>query len=87
MPQIRPITELRNTNVISELCHETQEPIYITKNGHGDLVVMSLDLFEKLFEKATQYISIAQAEYEIATKEKMSLASEVFGELRSKHAK
>ena len=38
MPQIRPITDLRNTNEISELCHSKDEPIFITKNGYGDLV-------------------------------------------------
>ena len=43
MPVIKPITELRNTNEISELCHQQQEPIFITKNGFGDLVVMSIE--------------------------------------------
>jgi hypothetical protein len=38
MPQIRPITDLRNTNEISELCHAKKEPLFITKNGYGDLV-------------------------------------------------
>lgn len=41
MPQIKPITDLRNTNEISEICHEKNEPIFITKNGYGDLVIMS----------------------------------------------
>jgi hypothetical protein len=40
MPEIRPITDLRNTNEISELCHKREEPIFITKNGYGDLVVI-----------------------------------------------
>ena len=51
MPQIRPITDLRNTNEISELCHARQEPIFITKNGYGDLVIMSMDTYESLTEK------------------------------------
>ena len=42
MPQIRPITDLRNTNEISDICHARREPIFITKNGYGDLVVMSM---------------------------------------------
>ena len=37
MPQIRPITDLRNTAKISELCHARREPLFITKNGNGDL--------------------------------------------------
>ncbi len=46
MPQIRPITDLRNTNEISALCHKKQEPIFITKNGYGDLVLMSMETYE-----------------------------------------
>ncbi len=37
MPQIRPIADLRNTAKISELCHARREPLFITKNGYGDL--------------------------------------------------
>ena len=43
MPVIKPITDLRNTNEISELCHKQQQPVFITKNGYGDLVVMSME--------------------------------------------
>ena len=39
MPQIVPIKELKNTNRISQMCHESQEPIYVTKNGYGDMVI------------------------------------------------
>ena len=45
MPQIRPITDLRNTNKISELCHKQDEPVFITKNGYGDLVIMSVETY------------------------------------------
>ena len=39
MPQIIPIKELKNTSEISDLCHKTDEPIYVTKNGYGDMVI------------------------------------------------
>ena len=48
MPNIMPITDLRKTNEISDLCHKSQEPVFITKNGYGDLVVMSIEAYEKL---------------------------------------
>ena len=47
MPNIRPIKDLRNTNEISEICHNSDEPVFITKNGYGDLVVMSMEVYEK----------------------------------------
>ena len=46
--QIKPSTALRNDyGKISSLAHQTQEPIFITKNGEGDLVVMSVEAFEE----------------------------------------
>jgi PHD/YefM family antitoxin component YafN of YafNO toxin-antitoxin module len=47
MPLIMPIKDLRNTSEISELAHKEQEPIFITKNGYSDLVVMSSELYDK----------------------------------------
>ena len=47
MPQIIPIKDLKNTSEISDMCHKTEEPIYVTKNGYGDMVIMSLETFEK----------------------------------------
>ena len=43
MPQIIPIKDLKNTSEISDMCKKTKEPIYITKNGYGDMVIMSMD--------------------------------------------
>lgn len=52
MPNIRPSSDLRNKYVeISEWCHEYKEPVYITKNGQGDLVVMSIEAYEGLVGK------------------------------------
>ena len=47
MPQIVPIRDLKNTTNISALCHESDEPVFITKNGYGDMVIMSMETFEK----------------------------------------
>ncbi len=52
MPHIRPCSDLRNKyNEISDFCHKYSEPVYITKNGQGDLAVMSIDTYEKLVGK------------------------------------
>lgn len=49
MPNIRPSSELRNNyNEISAFCHQYGEPVYITKNGTGDLAVMSIEAYERL---------------------------------------
>jgi len=49
MPSIRSSTDLRNSyNEISAFCHEKREPIFITKNGQGDLAVMSIEVYEQL---------------------------------------
>ena len=47
MPVIMPIKDLRNTSEISDMAHKSQEPIFITKNGYSDLVVMSSELYDK----------------------------------------
>lgn len=56
MPVIRPSSDLRNKyNEISDFCHKYAEPVYITKNGQGDLAVMSIETFERLAGKWELY--------------------------------
>ena len=64
MPQIRPITDLRNTNEISDICHAKLEPLFITKNGYGDLVVMSIETYEQMLEVNETDAAITEAEHE-----------------------
>ena len=85
MPQIRPITDLRNTNEISEICHARREPVFITKNGYGDLVVMSIETYEDMIEDASLDRAIAEAEGEFETDRELHDAREVFGNLRRRH--
>ncbi len=66
MPTIRPISDLRNNaNDISEICHQTREPVFITKNGVGDMVVMSLETYERQQSLINLYAKLAEAEEEI----------------------
>lgn len=64
MPIIMPIRDLRNTSEISELAHKKGEPIFITKNGYSDLVVMSAELYERFIQinKVDQVITDAENE-------------------------
>lgn len=66
MPAIKPITELRDTNAISEICHKQQQPVFITKNGYGDLVVMSMEAYDELISMNRIDKSILEAEQEVA---------------------
>lgn len=56
MPIIRSSSDLRNNyNEISTICHKTNRPVYITKNGAGDLAIMSIELYELLTDKNVLY--------------------------------
>lgn len=68
MPQIRPITDLRNKFAdISKIVHENAEPVFLTKNGYGDMVVMSIEAYEKMnldniiFEKLKEAVIVAES--------------------------
>lgn len=66
MPKIMPIRDLRNTSEISEMAHKMQEPIFITKNGYSDLVVMSAELYERFAQINRVDQAIYEAESEVA---------------------
>lgn len=51
MPRIIPIDDLKNTSDISDMCHKKDEPIYITKNGYGDMVLMSIEMYEETMKQ------------------------------------
>lgn len=65
MPQIIPIKDLKNTSEISEMCHKTKEPIYVTKNGYGDMVIMSMEIYESIMKQLTMYKDIEISEKQI----------------------
>ena len=85
MPQIRPIKDLRDTTEISKLCHKIKEPIFITKNGYGDMVVMSIQTYDKTMAKLDLYHKLAEAEEEVNSGRELMDAEVVFDALRKKY--
>lgn len=85
MPQIRPITDLRNTTEISEVCHASREPLFITKNGYGDLVVMSIEAYDEMIKTIETDKAIAEAEAEYAAGDQLFDARTALSSLRRKH--
>jgi prevent-host-death family protein len=66
MPIIRPISDLRNNfSSIAETVHTDDEPVFLTKNGIGDMVVMSLDYYEKQLARIELYQKLNEARDEI----------------------
>lgn len=65
MPQIIPIRDLKNTSEISDRCHATTEPIFVTKNGYGDMVLMSMETYEAKMQMLEVHTKLAQAEEQI----------------------
>ena len=84
MPQIIPIKELKNTSEISEMCHRTEEPIYITKNGYGDMVIMSMENYESTMKQLAMCRDIEISERQIETRQ-VKDARKALGEMRAKY--
>lgn len=65
MKMIRPVSDLRNNFAdISKTVHETAQPVFLTKNGYGDMVVLSMDAFENLQFESEVYYKLQEAERE-----------------------
>ena len=51
LPKVLPVNELKNTANIMKICQESDKPIIITRNGYGEAVMMSVKVYEELFER------------------------------------
>ncbi len=81
MPNIRPSSDLRNNyNEISTFCHKYGEPVYITKNGTGDLAVLSIEAYERLAGRFELYALLEQGLRD-AKAERGESAEQVFDEI------
>ena len=85
MTQIRPISDLRNrANEISELCHSENEPVFITRKGKGDMVVMSQAHYERLVNMIELYDKLGEAEALAAAGERGRTHRDVMDRFRKK---
>jgi prevent-host-death family protein len=84
MPQIIPIRDLKKTSELSELCKTSKEPIFITKNGYGDMVIMSMETYERTMFTNELYHKLEQGERSI-TAGGTTDAFDSLREIRKKH--
>lgn len=85
MPIIKPISDLRNkANRLSALVHKSDEPVFITKNGEGDMVLMSLAHYGKLERRLELYEKLAIAEAHVAAGDRGRPLNHVMKNLRAR---
>ena len=84
MPQIIPIRDLRDTTKISEMCNAANEPIFVTKNGYGDMVVMSMATYEQQLAAVDRYKKIMEGKAQ-ADRGELKDGPSVMEKLRSKY--
>ena len=85
MPLIKPISDLRNkANEISELAHRSDEPVFITRNGEGDMVVMSLAHYSRLQLRLELFSKLAVAQAQKAAGDKGRPLGTVMKEIRKR---
>ena len=84
MPRIIPIRDLKDTTAISQMCKESNEPIYVTKNGYGDMVIMSMKVYEERMFLLDVEEALAEAEDAISDG-KVVDARSALSDLRTKY--
>ena len=65
MPQIIPIRDLKKTSELSQMCRDLKEPVFITKNGYGDMVIMSMETYERTLFLIDVYRKLDEGEKSI----------------------
>lgn len=84
MAIIVPIKELKDTNKFSSMCEKANEPIYVTKNGYGNMVVMNVEFYNKVFEKMVVKQKIIEGLSDIKRR-KVSDGKKFMKELKEKY--
>lgn len=79
MPRIIPIRDLKNTAAVSQMCSESKEPVYITKNGYGDMVIMSMEAYEEKMQLLDAYAKLDAAEQQVEAGQTLDARSALAG--------
>ncbi len=83
MKTIRPVSDLRNNFAeISKIVHETSQPVFLTKNGFGDMVVLSMESFENLQFESEVYYKLQEAEKEYEMTNKRYSSKDIFKSIK-----
>ena len=81
---IRPVSDLRNHFAdISKAVHETGKPLFLTKNGYGDMVVLSMEAFEKLYFESEIYFKLQEAEREAELTDKRFSSKDILNDMKT----
>lgn len=84
MKMIRPAPDLRNHFAdISKAVHETGEPLFLTKNGYGDMVGLSMEAFEKLYFESEIYFKLQEAEREAELTDKRFSSKDILNDMKA----
>jgi len=84
MPQIIPIRDLKKTSELSQMCRDLKEPVFITKNGYGDMVIMSMETYENTLFLIDVYRKLEEGEHSIRSGDKMN-GFDSLRQIREKH--
>jgi len=83
MALIRPVSDLRNNFAeISKIVHETEQPVFLTKNGYGNMVVLSMEAFQSMQFESEVYFKLLEAEKEAAHTNKRYSSKDVFAAMK-----
>lgn len=84
MNMIRPVSDLRNNFAdISKTVHETAKPVFLTKNGYGDMVILSMEAFENLQFESEVYFKLQEAEREAELTDQRYSSKEVLKAMKA----
>lgn len=84
MKMIRPVSDLRNNFAdISKTVHETKRPVFLTKNGYGDMVVLSMEAFEELQFDSEVYFKLQEAEREAEFTDERFSSKDILKDMRA----